>query len=514
MDNSTPIFSEKKLQRTKEGVRNKKNVSVTRDLNSAPLMDMNDWPDKYASSSAKDKNVDDSLYFSSMLSNIHINTTSNMIWCSNPLDQAGDKISSSLPPANRTTTGGFLLRTKASPPWPCFESSKGGYEENKSNFSGFAYDGPSSRRISIPPDPPKSSYSFDLPWSNISTNDFSELGDLPTASFLVSECFEEDADSEAVTCKMNYFDTSVFNKNFDNSKNLTGTKNSSGFSNDRPSSNPSEGFEEDDTAVVSKMNYSDTSVEKEIFDDSKNLTSENLGFIAHDGPSSRRMSLPTCWPPQTGLDVLPVPNMSLSKKAKSALSTVPFSQINVSKTYDDETSISLDLYKTEEFSTNGLNDPEEILKNFTCSIAEDAKKELVTAFAYAIMCQLVVAEFSECDRRGNRSCIPVGFKGVQCRFCKGNGSQRTGRYFATSLKSFGDNLKTIFPIHRHLLTCPKCPADVNLKINRLFEYHFEELEMKKRLRGGQRRFYRHIWNSLHPMNPMNKSMNGHRRQSI
>lgn len=134
-----------------------------------------------------------------------------------------------------------------------------------------------------------------------------------------------------------------------------------------------------------------------------------------------------------------------------------------------------------------------LLKKFL----EGSNTPFMSRFAMAVMCEMEVALFSENDRKGNRTGTPLGFKGLTCRYCNGARSF-TGRYFPTSLKSFAEPEKSLLTINRHLRSCKHCPESVKLKLSRLLNHHREEVQMHSRKYGGQRAFYRHIWNYLHP----------------
>jgi hypothetical protein len=146
-----------------------------------------------------------------------------------------------------------------------------------------------------------------------------------------------------------------------------------------------------------------------------------------------------------------------------------------------------------------------LLDDITCNIVPNIPRELVTGFTYAVICQFVKATFAETDRKGNRSKIPIGYFGFKCKHCEGKGV-RTGRYFPSSLKSFADPMKSLQPMHRHLMKCKKCPYDTKSFIDRWHGRH--EMELKglksKRNEGGQISFYRQIWKSLHPVDVKNE----------
>ena len=89
-----------------------------------------------------------------------------------------------------------------------------------------------------------------------------------------------------------------------------------------------------------------------------------------------------------------------------------------------------------------------LLDEMACSITGDnpLPRELVTGFTYAVvMCQVEKTTFKKTDRErgGNRKHISIGRNGLRCKHCKGVLGLRTGRYFASSLKTFSDPMKTL-----------------------------------------------------------------------
>ncbi len=143
-----------------------------------------------------------------------------------------------------------------------------------------------------------------------------------------------------------------------------------------------------------------------------------------------------------------------------------------------------------------------LLDDIKCNIVSSTSRELIPGFTYAVMCQFFMkTTFSEGDRKGNRSKIPIGHGGLKCKHCEGKGL-RTGRYFPSSFKSFADPTKTLLPMHRHLILCHKCPDDMKSLIDRWHDpRHRMELKLKENKRphrGQTLLFYRQIWLSLHP----------------
>jgi hypothetical protein len=157
------------------------------------------------------------------------------------------------------------------------------------------------------------------------------------------------------------------------------------------------------------------------------------------------------------------------------------------------------------------NDNASLDADITSIIAPNKYRELVTGFTYAVMCQFVRAKLTQADqKKGSRTKTPLGHGGLKCKYCEGIGWQ-TGRYFPSSLKTFSDTMKTLLPMHRHLMVCSECPGEVKLLISSLHDHHEEELKVKQRRRGGQISFYRRMWSFIHPDDGSKKQQ--HQRSS-
>jgi hypothetical protein len=143
------------------------------------------------------------------------------------------------------------------------------------------------------------------------------------------------------------------------------------------------------------------------------------------------------------------------------------------------------------------NDNASLDADITSIIAPNKYRELVTGFTYAVMCQFVRAKLTQADqKKGSRTKTPLGHGGLKCKYCEGIGWQ-TGRYFPSSLKTFSDTMKTLLPMHRHLMLCSECPGEVKSLTSSLYDRHEEELKVKQRRRGGQISFYRRMWSFIH-----------------
>lgn len=148
--------------------------------------------------------------------------------------------------------------------------------------------------------------------------------------------------------------------------------------------------------------------------------------------------------------------------------------------------------KTETFFGRGV-----ATGTYISTLLKDSDKKLVSPFEYGVVSQLECAELLSSDRKGNRSSVNLGFKGIACCHCKGANS-RTGRYFPASLKTLSDPDKMLYTIYKHLMRCSECPANVKVDLEKLLGAH---KETTKALRHGSKTvFYRRIWNTLHPSN--------------
>ena len=126
---------------------------------------------------------------------------------------------------------------------------------------------------------------------------------------------------------------------------------------------------------------------------------------------------------------------------------------------------------------------------------------LVTEFTYAVLSELATCSFASNDNRGNRSKVSYGYPGFTCRYCRGyskvDSLMRTGRYFPTTIKTMADSKKTLIPMYDHLSNCEDVPIIVKKQLKYLHQRHCIEVRDKKLPHGGQRYFFRKIWNKIH-----------------
>lgn len=151
--------------------------------------------------------------------------------------------------------------------------------------------------------------------------------------------------------------------------------------------------------------------------------------------------------------------------------------------------------------TSSVSEPETSIPKGSGIIVNSAvnlhRKSLVTQFTDDIFSELEIVKFTQTDRKGNRTKVPLAFPGMACRHCKGS-ITRTGRYFPSSLKTLADSKKTLFAVHRHMSQCKLCPEATKDKIQQSFDQHKNEFKEKSKRHGSQRAYFRILWDTIHP----------------
>ncbi len=209
-------------------------------------------------------------------------------------------------------------------------------------------------------------------------------------------------------------------------------------------------------------------------------------------PKSNLLSAQTCFlfpNNSTSSSVIPCGGDTILGKQE------PPQQQNRHPRYHQQTVLSR---KGADTSSTYDHEDNALLVDIASVITPNLRRERVTSFTYVVMCQFVKAAFDQTDRKGNRAKTSLGYVGLKCKYCGGEG-MRTGRYFPSSLKTFTDTTKTLLPMYCHLSLCHKCPEDMKSLISRLHDRHEVELKVLKgkKLHGGTTPFYRQIWTSLH-----------------
>lgn len=123
-------------------------------------------------------------------------------------------------------------------------------------------------------------------------------------------------------------------------------------------------------------------------------------------------------------------------------------------------------------------------------------RHLTTQFTVSIIDQLDFVYFEEGDRRSHRTHLPIGFRGICCRFCEA-APGKSGRFFPSSLKTLSDTQKTLYTLHRHFIKCRQTPKNVQEMLHKQRTNHLEERKTLK-CHGSQRAFFRRIWGFLCP----------------
>eukprot|EP00979_Chaetoceros_neogracilis_P002852 scaffold470_cov276-Chaetoceros_neogracile.AAC.7 len=132
-------------------------------------------------------------------------------------------------------------------------------------------------------------------------------------------------------------------------------------------------------------------------------------------------------------------------------------------------------------------------------------KYLTTQFTFAVVDHLDFVYFEEGDRRSHRTHLPIGFRGIGCRYCQAPAG-KSGRFFPSSLKTLSDTNKTLYTLHRHLIKCRTTPNAVKQRLDILRQSHDTERKLIS-AHGSQRAFFRRMWGFLCP-----KSMDKYERK--
>jgi hypothetical protein len=123
-------------------------------------------------------------------------------------------------------------------------------------------------------------------------------------------------------------------------------------------------------------------------------------------------------------------------------------------------------------------------------------RNLTTRFTINIIDQLDFVYFEEGDRRSHRTHLPIGFRGIKCRYCHAPAG-KSGRFFPSSLKTLSDTNKTLYTLHRHLIKCRMTPHNAKENLDILRQSHVQERKTIN-THGSQRTSFRRIWGFLCP----------------
>ena len=121
---------------------------------------------------------------------------------------------------------------------------------------------------------------------------------------------------------------------------------------------------------------------------------------------------------------------------------------------------------------------------------EDAEE--LSDFVTNVMSQTVACRATEVDVARKFRRIHVGYPGVVCRHCLGEGGE--GRYFFTTIESL-TTLSTVF--EKHIMKCAYVPADVKKAVVTARSKHAEQ--RKAYPNGAQQAYFNRLWDRLRSM---------------
>eukprot|EP00977_Amphora_coffeiformis_P014830 scaffold4231_cov110-Amphora_coffeaeformis.AAC.1 len=122
----------------------------------------------------------------------------------------------------------------------------------------------------------------------------------------------------------------------------------------------------------------------------------------------------------------------------------------------------------------------------------DEDAEELSDFVTNVMGQTVACRATEADVARKFRRIHVGYPGVVCRHCLGEGGE--GRYFFTTIESL-TTLSTVF--EKHIMKCPYVPADIKKAVVTARSKHAEQ--RKAYPNGAQQAYFNRLWDRLRSM---------------
>ena len=119
----------------------------------------------------------------------------------------------------------------------------------------------------------------------------------------------------------------------------------------------------------------------------------------------------------------------------------------------------------------------------------DEDAEVLSDFVVNVMKQTLACRATEADVARKFRRIHVGYPGVVCRHCMGDGGE--GRYFFTTIESL-TTLSTVF--EKHIMKCAFVPADVKKNVVAARSTHAEQ--RKAFPNGAQQAYFNRLWDRL------------------
>lgn len=145
------------------------------------------------------------------------------------------------------------------------------------------------------------------------------------------------------------------------------------------------------------------------------------------------------------------------------------------------------LQRLKKPSGDRANAPDEL----TEVLWEDDMGEL-SDFVVNVMSQTVACRATQADVARKFRRIHVGYPGVVCRHCMGEGGE--GRYFFTTIESL-TTLGTVF--EKHIMKCAYVPAEVRKSVVSARATHAEQ--RKTFPNGAQQAYFNRLWDRLRSM---------------
>ena len=132
-------------------------------------------------------------------------------------------------------------------------------------------------------------------------------------------------------------------------------------------------------------------------------------------------------------------------------------------------------------------------------VLDKSDRQYATSFSFAVLQEVESCEFRKRDITGKRHGLPLGFKGLACKYCQGNAGIG-GRLFPSKIKTMSDTNKTLMPLYTHLMKCKDVPVPTKVNLQSFKDSHDKERKLKNK-HGSQKMLFSRIWKRLHGYYP-------------
>ena len=122
-------------------------------------------------------------------------------------------------------------------------------------------------------------------------------------------------------------------------------------------------------------------------------------------------------------------------------------------------------------------------------VVQSTDKSGLTDFIGFVLSQVVICRATSDDVSRKNRRIPLGFPGLVCRHCMGEGGE--GKYFFSSIESL-TTAGTV--VEKHIAKCPKIDQQVKAEMIQCRSRHGEQ--RKNLPQGGQAAFFSRLWDRL------------------